>query len=121
MLHKGVGITVQSDCRILVTEDLGKRFYIHTTLNGTGGKSMTQGMKTFVRYHQLFQKQFEASLVGTNGNGTSVCRHHGGRIASFLYASEDGQQLFWQWYHAPGSSGFRLVDDKPVLPVMARL
>ena len=120
MLHKGVSISVESDDRTLMTEDLGKRFYIHTTLNGTGGKSMPQGMKTFVRYHQLFQKQFEASLIGTNGNGTSVCRHHAGRIASFLYASEDGQQLFWQWYHAPGSSGFRLVYNKPILPIVAR-
>ena len=121
MLHERVNVAVKGYSWILMLEYLGQCFHIHTTLNGTGGKSMPQGMKTFVRYHQLFQKQFEASLIGTNGNGTSVCRHHGGRIASFLYASEDGQQLFWQWYHAPGSSGFRLVDDKSVLPVMARL
>ena len=91
MLHKRVSVTVQSDGWILVSEDLGKRFYIHTALNGTGGKSMPQGVKSFVRYLQIFQKQFKTPLVGTNGNGTSVCRHHGGRIAPFLYASEDGQ------------------------------
>ena len=72
MLHKGVGITVQSDCRVFVTEYLGKCFHVHTAFEGTGGERMPQGMKSFVRYLQLFQKQFKASLIGANGTGLSV-------------------------------------------------
>ena len=56
MLHKGVGITVEGNGRILVAEDLGKRFYVHTAFNGAGGKSMPQGMKSFVRYFQFFEE-----------------------------------------------------------------
>ncbi len=47
---------------------------------------MPQGMKTFVRDIQSFQEQFKTSLVGTDGNGLSVCGHNEGRIAPFLYA-----------------------------------
>lgn len=72
MLHKGMCITVEGNDRILVAENLGKRFYIHAAFKGTGGERMPQGMKTFVRYLQLFQKQFKASLIGANGNGLSV-------------------------------------------------
>ena len=121
MLHKGVGVTVQSDGRILVPEDLGKRFYIHTTLNGTGGEGMSQRMKSFVRNIQSFQEQFKTSLVGADRNRISVCRHYEGRIALFLYASENRQQLFRQWYHAAGSRRFRLVYDQTVLTVMTGL
>ena len=51
----------------------------------------------------------------------SVCRHHKGRIALFLYAFQDGQQLFRQRDHAAGSRRFRLVDYKPILAIVAGL
>ena len=72
MLHKGMCIAIQCDGRVFMSENLGKRFYIHAAFKGTGGERMPQGMKTFVRYLQLFQKQFKASLIGANGNGLSV-------------------------------------------------
>lgn len=50
MLHKRVGVAVQSNCRVLVSEDLGERFYIHTAFDGAGGECMPQGMKALVRY-----------------------------------------------------------------------
>ena len=84
MLLKGVGIAVERDGRVFVTEYLGKCFYIHAALEGAGGERVPQGMKAFMRNIQSFQEQFKTSLVGTNGNGTSVCRHHGGRITSLL-------------------------------------
>ena len=72
-----------------MTEDLGKRFYVHAALQGTSGKGVPQGMKTFVRDIQLFEEQFKTSLVGADGNGLPVCRYHEGRIALFLYAFEN--------------------------------
>ena len=54
MLHKRVRITVEGNGRILVAEDLGERFHVHAAFEGAGGKRMPQGMKTFVRYLQLF-------------------------------------------------------------------
>ena len=121
MLHKGMGIAVERDGRVLVTEDLGERFYVHAAFEGAGGKSVPQGMEAFVRDIQSFQEQFKTSLVGTDGDRLSVCRHHEGRIALFLYAFEKGQQLFGERYHAAGSGGFRLVYNKPILAVMTRL
>ena len=50
MLHEGVGIAVECDCRILVSEDLGERFYVHAAFKGAGGKRMPQGMESLVRY-----------------------------------------------------------------------
>ena len=32
MLHEGVGIAIEGDGRILMTEDLGERFYVHAAL-----------------------------------------------------------------------------------------
>ena len=91
MLHKGMGIAIERDGRILMPEDLRERLYIHSAFEGAGGKCMSQGMKTFVRNFQPFQEQFKTSLVGTNGNGLSVRRYHKGRIALFLYAFKDRQ------------------------------
>ena len=54
MLHKGVGVAVERDGRILVAEDLGRRFHIHAALEGAGGKGMPQGMESLMRYLQLF-------------------------------------------------------------------
>ena len=86
MLHEGVGIAVKRYGRVFVTEDLGKRFYVHAAFEGAGSKRMPQGMKSLVRNVQSFQEQFKTSLVGANGHGLSVCRHNEGRIALFLYA-----------------------------------
>ena len=72
MLHKGVGIAVERDGRIFVTEDLGKCFYIHAAFEGAGGKRMSQGMESFVRDIKFFQEQFKTSLVRADGNGLSV-------------------------------------------------
>ena len=91
MLHKGMGIAVKRDGRILVAEDLGKRFYIHAAFEGAGGKGMPQGVKSFVRYFQLFQEQFKTSLVGADGNGVTARRHHKGRSASSFQRFHHGQ------------------------------
>ena len=50
MLHEGMGIAVEGDGRVLVTEDLGKRLYVHAAFEGAGGERVSQGMKAFVRY-----------------------------------------------------------------------
>ena len=82
---------------------------------------MPQGMKALVWDIQPFQEQFKTSLIGADGNRLSVCRHNEGRMALFLYAFEDWQQLFRQRYHAAGSGCFRLIYDKPVLAVVTGL
>ena len=54
MLHKGVGIAVERNGRVLVAEDLGECFYIHAALEGAGGKRMPQGMEAFMRNIKFF-------------------------------------------------------------------
>ena len=72
MLHKGVGIAIERDGRVLVTEDLGERLYVHTAFECAGSERMPQGMEAFVRYFQPFQEQFKTSLVRADGNRLSV-------------------------------------------------
>ncbi len=121
MLHKGMGIAIERDGRVLMPEYLGERLYVHAAFEGARGKCMPQGMKAFMRNFQPFQEQFKTSLVGTDGHRLSVCRHHEGRIALFLYAFEERQKLSRQRYHAAGSHCFRLVYDKAVFAVVAGL
>ena len=89
MLHKGMGVAVERDGRVLVAKDLRERFNVHAAFEGAGSKRMPQGMESLMRYLQFFQEQFKTSLVGADGNGLSVCRYHEGRIALFLYAFEN--------------------------------
>ena len=91
MLHKGMGIAVEGDCRVFVPENLGERFYVHTAFEGAGGKCVPQRVKAFVRNIQSFQEQFKTSLVGADGHRLSVRRYHERRIALFLYPFENGQ------------------------------
>lgn len=49
MLHEGMGIAVERDGRIFMTEDLGECFYDHAAFEGAGGERMPQGVKAFVR------------------------------------------------------------------------
>ena len=72
MLHERMGIAIERDGRIFVTEYLGERFYVHSTFEGAGGKGMPQRMESLVRDILPFQEQFKTSLVGANGNGLSV-------------------------------------------------
>ena len=93
MLHKGMDIAIERYGRIFMTEDLGKCLYVHAAFEGASGKCTPQGVKAFVRNIQPFQEQFKTSLVGADRNGLSICRYHKGRIALFLYAFENRQQL----------------------------
>ena len=49
MWHEAVNIAVQRDGRVLVTEDFRQRFDIHSALQRTGGKGVSQGMKPAMR------------------------------------------------------------------------
>ena len=40
MLHKGMGIAVEGNGRVLMPENFGERFYVHTAFDGAGGKGM---------------------------------------------------------------------------------
>ena len=119
MFHKGVGIAVERNGRVLMTENFGERLYVHATFEGAGGKGMPQGMKALVRNIQSFQEQFKTSLVGADGYRLSVCGYHEGRRALSLYTFQDRQQLFRQWDHVAGCDCFRLVYNKSVLTVVA--
>ena len=54
MLHKGMSIAVECNGRVLVAEDLGKRFHVHTAFKSAGSERVSQRVKAFVRNFQLF-------------------------------------------------------------------
>lgn len=54
MFHKGVGVAVESDGRILMTEDFGKSFYVHSALDGAGRKGVAQRVEALVGNMQPF-------------------------------------------------------------------
>ena len=54
MLHEGMGVAVEGDGRVFVTEDLGEGFHVHAALEGARRKGMPQGMKSLMRNMQPF-------------------------------------------------------------------
>ena len=56
MLHKGMGVAVERDGRVLVAKDLRERFNVHAAFEGAGSKRMPQGMKSLMRYFQFFEE-----------------------------------------------------------------
>lgn len=114
-------IAIEGDGRGLMTKDFRECLYVYAALQRAGGEGMAQRVKSLVRDMQSFQEQFKTSLVRADGNGFSVRRDHEGRMALFLYTFEDRQQLFWQRHQPSGMNRFRLVNDKPISAVVARL
>ena len=49
VFHERMDISVESDGRILVSENFGQRFDIHPAFNRPGRKRMSDGMKATVR------------------------------------------------------------------------
>ena len=49
VLHEAVYIAVERDVGVLVPQDLGESFDIHTAFEGAGGERVPQRMKTPVR------------------------------------------------------------------------
>jgi len=49
VFHERMDVSVESDGRILVSEDFGQRFDIHPAFNRPGRKRMTDRMKATVR------------------------------------------------------------------------
>ena len=67
MLHKRMDIAVERDHRILVTENFGEGFNIHSTFYRSCCECVTESVKAFPRYADLLQQQFKAALIGANG------------------------------------------------------
>ena len=48
MLHKGMGIAVEREGRVLMTEYLGERLYIHSAFKGAGIGKRKAGFRPFL-------------------------------------------------------------------------
>lgn len=116
-----MSVTVECYRGIFVPQYFRQSFYVHAALEGARRKGVPQSVKTSVRYFKFFEKQFKASLVGTNRHCAPVRRYHERRTALFLYVFQHGQQLFRQRNLPTGRGSFRLIYNKPAPPVVAGL
>ena len=68
VFHKGMNITFECDRGILVSEDFGQRFHVHTALNSSCSKGVSECMKSMMGNLLFLKEQFKAALIGTNRN-----------------------------------------------------
>ena len=76
MFHKGMNIPFECDRGILVSEDFGQRFHIHTALNSASGKGMTECMKSVMGNLLFLKEQFKTALIGANRNDLTAVPYH---------------------------------------------
>ena len=63
-----MNIPLECDCGILVSEDFRQRFHIHTALNRSCCKGMSECMKAVMGNLLFVKEQFKAALIGANRN-----------------------------------------------------
>ena len=71
-----MNIPFECNCGVLVSENFGQRFHIHTALNSTGGKSVSECMKSVVGNLLFLKEQFKAALIGANRNDLAAIPYH---------------------------------------------
>ena len=92
MRHEAVNIAIQRDGRILVTENFRQRFDIHSALQRTGGKGMTQGVKPAMRNANTAEQQTEAVLIRAHRLHLVLSDNKGGG-GLFILLPQKRQQL----------------------------
>ena len=75
MRHKGVNVPFQRYRWVFVTEDFREGFYVHSALDGTRCKGVTESMETVVGHLLFFKEQFKATLIGTNRDNLRSVRY----------------------------------------------
>ena len=68
VFHKGMDVPFECDRGILVSEDFGQRFHVHTALNSASSKGVSECMKAVMGNLLLFKEQFKTALIGANRN-----------------------------------------------------
>lgn len=63
MFKHGVSVTVECDRCVFVSENFGKRFYIHAAFKRAGGKGMSKRVKAFMQNIEFFQQEFKCPLI----------------------------------------------------------
>lgn len=88
-----MGVSVQGDGRILVTQYLRQCFDIHPAFDCSGCKCMAEGMKTTPFYVQFLLEQFKTALIGAHRNRSSFLCNDKLRLPVFLQCSQNGHEL----------------------------
>ena len=76
VFHKGMNVPFECNRGILVPENFGQRFHVHTALNSTSSKSMSECMKTVMGNLLFLKEQFKATLIGANRNNLTAVPYY---------------------------------------------
>ena len=71
-----MNIPFECDRGILVSENFGQRFHVHTALNSASGEGMAECMKAVMGNLLFLKEQFKAALIGTNRNDLTAVPYY---------------------------------------------
>ena len=69
-------IPFECDRGILMSEDFGQRFHIHSALNRASGEGMPESMKSVMGNLLFLKEQLKAALIGANRNDLTAVPNH---------------------------------------------
>ena len=117
VFHHGMDISVQSNRRVLGSQNLRQRLYIHTAFNRSGRKRVTKRMKAMSRNTDFAEKQFKTALIGSYRRNFALVCDDKRRIASFFHISQDRYELLRNRDHTGGMRRLRGAGDTTDLSV----
>ena len=71
-----MNVPFECDRGVLVSENFGQRFHIHTALNSASSKGMAECMKTVMGNLLFLKEQFKAALIGANRNDLTAVPYY---------------------------------------------
>ena len=71
-----MNVPFECDRGILVSENFGQRFHVHTALNRSCGEGMAECMKTVMGNILFLKEQFKATLIGANRNDLTTVPYY---------------------------------------------
>ena len=71
-----MNVPLERDRGVLVSENFGQRFHVHTALNRSCSESMAECMKSMMGNLLFLKEQFKATLIGSNRNNLTAVPYY---------------------------------------------
>ena len=71
-----MNVPFECDRGVLVSKDFGQRFHVHTALNRSCSKGVSECMKAVMGNLLFLKEQFKTALIGTNRNDLATVPYH---------------------------------------------
>ena len=71
-----MNVPFECDRGVLVSENFGQRFHVHTAFYRASGKGVSECMKTVMGNLLFLKEQFKAALIGANRNDLTTVPYY---------------------------------------------